>query len=165
MPILSSDNKDWFLVATTIKNLSSFKLINLGRKFESQFLIVRVSTKNQKDTWSFGGKLWIASLVLGKQSKLHQTNLELFEQELIEVPKLFAGKYSLIYQAPKWFKNVTIKVWEYRGVIDYSNEIHSSGNGNNNGNGNNGNNNGGTGGNSGNGGNGTDLITFGNLIL
>ncbi|MDJ0536642.1 MAG: hypothetical protein QNJ70_29835 [Xenococcaceae cyanobacterium MO_207.B15] len=167
MPTLSNNNKDWFLVATVIKNLSSSLLVNLGRRFESEFLIVRVSTLEQKDTWSFGGRLWVTSLVLGKQSKIHQTNLELFEQELIQVPKLFTGKYSLLYQAPKWFKNVTIKVWEYRGEIDYSNDNNSPGNdvGNGNGNGNSGNNNGNTGGNGNNNSTGSNLITFGNLLI
>ncbi len=164
MPILSNANESWFLVASIIKNLSSSSLVNLGRKFESEFLIVRVSTRDQKDTWSFGGKLWVTSLVLGKQSKIHQTNLELFEQELIQVPRFFEGKYSLLYQAPKWFTDVTIKVWEYRGEINYSNDSNSSGNdaGSNGSTGNNdsstGNN--GTGNSSEN-----NLITFGNLLI
>ena len=164
MPVLSDDHRDWTLVATTIKTLSSSKIVNLGRRFESEFLIVRLSTRSQKDTWSVGGQLWVASLVLGKQSKIHQVSLELFEQELIQVPRLFTGKYSLLYQAPKWFTDVTIKVWEYRGTIDYSNDNNSSGNdvGNN---GNSGNNNGSTGNNGTGNSSENSLITFGNLLI
>ena len=89
MPILSDDLRDWFLVATVIKDLSLSKIVNLGRRFESQYLIVRVGSREQKDTWNYGGKLWTTSLVLGKEAKIHQIDLDLFEQELIQVPKLF----------------------------------------------------------------------------
>ncbi|MDJ0575845.1 MAG: hypothetical protein QNJ65_11850 [Xenococcaceae cyanobacterium MO_234.B1] len=117
MPILSDSFRDWSLVATVIKDLSRSKIVNLGRRFESQYLIVRVSSREQKDTWNYGGKLWTTSLVLGKEAKIHQIDLDLFEQELIQVPKLFDGKYSLLYQAPRYFPDVTLKVWEHRGEI------------------------------------------------
>ncbi len=117
MPILSNDFRDWSLVATVIKDLSRSKIVNLGRRFESQYLIVRVASKEQRDTWNYGGKLWTTSLVLGKEAKIHQIDLDLFEQELIQVPKLFDGKYSLLYQAPNYFLSVILKVWEYQGDI------------------------------------------------
>ena len=117
MSILSDDFRDWSLVATVIKDLSRSKIVNLGRRFESQYLIVRVSSREQKDTWNYGGKLWTTSLVLGKEAKIHQIDLDLFEQELIQVPKLFNGKYSLLYQAPRYFPDVILKVWEYKGDI------------------------------------------------
>ena len=164
MPILSNENKDWSLISTVVKDLSPSRIVNLGRRFESEFLIAKVSTKNQKDTWSFGGKLWIAFLVLGKQTKFHQTNLELFEQELIQVPRLFTGKYSLLYQAPKWFTDVTIEIWEYKGIVDYSNDNNSSGNDALY-NGNSGNNNGSTGNNGTGNSSENNLITFGNLLI
>ena len=84
----------------------------------------------------------------------------LFEQELIVVPRYFDGKYSLLYQAPNYFPDVILKVWEYRGEIIYTDEDN---NGGNNGNGNNGN--GGNNGSGNNGNSGTDVITFGNLLL
>ena len=118
MPILSDDFRDWSLVATVIKDLSRSKIVNLGRRFESQYLIVRVSSREQKDTWNYGGKLWTTSLVLGKEAKIHQIDLDLFEQELIIVPKLFEGKYSLLYQAPRYFPDVILKVWEYKGEVE-----------------------------------------------
>ncbi len=118
MALLSNDFPDWSLVATVIKDLSRSKIVNLGRRFESQYLIVRVSSRQQRDTWNYGGKLWTTSLVLGKQAKIHQIDLDLFEQELIIVPKLFEGKYSLLYQAPQYFPDVILKVWEYRGEIN-----------------------------------------------
>ncbi len=117
MALLSNDFRDWSLVATVIKDLSRSKIVNLGRRFESQYLIVRVSSREQKDTWNYGGKLWTTSLVLGKEAKIHQIDLDLFEQELIQVPKLFDGKYSLLYQAPRYFPDVTLKIWEYKGEI------------------------------------------------
>ena len=117
MPILSNDFRDWSLVATIIKDLSGSKIVNLGRRFESSYLIVRVGSREQKDTWNYGGKLWTTSLVLGKEAKIHQIDLDLFEQELIQVPKLFDGKYSLLYQAPRYFPDVILKIWEYRGEI------------------------------------------------
>ena len=117
MPILSNDFRDWSLVATIIKDLSGSKIVNLGRRFESSYLIVRVGSREQKDTWNYGGKLWTTSLVLGKEAKIHQIDLDLFEQELIQVPKLFDGKYSLLYQAPRYFPDVILKIWEYKGEI------------------------------------------------
>ena len=83
MPILSDDYRDWFLVTTAIRDLSRSKIVNLGRRFESQFLLVRVSSKAQKETWNFGGRIWATSLVLAKQAKFYQVDLDLFEQELI----------------------------------------------------------------------------------
>ncbi len=155
MPILSDDYRDWSLVTTVIKDLSRSKIVNLGRRFESQFLLVRVSSKAQKDTWNFGGRIWATSLVLAKQAKFYQVDLDLFEQELIVVPRYFDGKYSLLYQAPNYFPDVILKVWEYRAEITYTDEE-------NNGTGSNGNNNG----SSNNGTSGSnDLITFGNLLL
>ena len=118
MVFLSSSNSDWSLVSTTIKDLSKSKIVDIGRKFTSPYLLIRVSSRGQKETWSYGGKLWVTSLVLGKQAKYQQIELEIFEQELISVSPYFEGKYSLLYQAPKWFPDVTIKVWEYRGLID-----------------------------------------------
>ncbi len=117
MPILSDDYRDWFLVTTAIRDLSRSKIVNLGRRFESQFLLVRVSSKAQKDTWNFGGRIWATSLVLAKQAKFYQVDLDLFEQELIVVPRYFDGKYSLLYQAPNYFPDVILKVWEYRGTV------------------------------------------------
>jgi hypothetical protein len=117
MPSLSLNNLDWGLVTTVIKSLSTSRIVDLGRKFTSPYLIVRVSTTGQKDTWFFGGKIWATNLVLGKQAKFYQADLELFEQELLTVPLLFTGKYSLLYEAPKYFSDVTLKVWEYKGIV------------------------------------------------
>ena len=119
MPILSSNAGSWRLVSTTVKNRLSLesRVVNLGNKFTSPYLIVRVSSTGQHATWTYGGKLWASFLTLGKQAKYYQVDLELFEQELVSVPLLFKGKYSLLYQAPKWFPDVTLKVWEYQGEI------------------------------------------------
>lgn len=116
--MLSFKSSDWSLVATTIKDLSRGKIIDLGRRFTSPYLLVRVASREQKDTWYFGGKLWATNLVLGKQAKFYQVDLDLFEQELLIVPKYFEGKYSLLYEAPKYFPDVILKVWEYTGEIE-----------------------------------------------
>ena len=117
MPILSDDYRDWSLVTTAIRDLSRSKIVNLGRRFESQFLLVRVSSQAQRDSWTFGGRIWATSLVLSKQAKFYQVDLDLFEQELITVPRYFNGKYSLLYQAPNYFPDVTLKVWQYKGIV------------------------------------------------
>jgi hypothetical protein len=91
-----------------------------SRKFTSPYLIVRVSTKDSKDTWSYGGKLWAANLVIGQQAKFYEVDLNLFGQELLIVPVSFSGKYSLLYEAPKYFLDVTLKVWEYKGTVTAS---------------------------------------------
>lgn len=114
---LSFNSRDWSLVATTIKNLSREKIVDLGRRFTSPYLIVRVASREQKDTWYYGGKIWATNLVLGKQAKFYQVDLDLFEQELLIVPKYFDGKYSLLYEAPKYFPDVILKIWEYTGEI------------------------------------------------
>ena len=113
--VLSDNYRDWSLIATVIKDLSRSKIVDLGRRFESQYLLIRVSSKAQKETWTYGGKLWACSLVLAKQAKFYQVDLDLFEQELLLIPKYFEGKYSLLYQAPNYFPDVILKVWEYKG--------------------------------------------------
>jgi uncharacterized coiled-coil protein SlyX len=126
MPILSYENSDWFLVTTVIKNqLTTSRVVDLGRKFTSPYLIIRVNTKGSKGTWSFGGKLWATNLVLGQQAKFYEVDLNLFGQELLIVPVLFTGKYSLLYEAPKYFLDVTLKVWEYKGTVNSGSDLSS----------------------------------------
>ena len=119
--LLSNSSQDWSLVATVIKDLSRSKIVDLGRRFESQYLLVRVSSKAQRDTWTYGGRIWATSLVLAKQAKFYQVDLDLFEQELIIVPRYFEGKYSLLYQAPNYFPDVILKVWEYNKEVVINN--------------------------------------------
>lgn len=113
--LLSNSNANWALVSVTTNALSTSRIINLGRKFSNPYLIIRVSTRTKKDNWIYGGKIWASALILGQQAKIYQADLDLFDQELLIVPQIFAGKYSLIYEAPKFFSDVTLKVWEYRG--------------------------------------------------
>ena len=114
MPLLEQDS-NWSLVAVVTKDLSQSLLVDLGRRFTSEYLIVRVSTSNKKDTWYYGGKLWASFLVLGQQTKFYQSDLDLLGQELLAIPSLYDGKYSLLYEAPKFLKDVTLRVWEYVG--------------------------------------------------
>lgn len=108
----------WSLKANLTKSIKGveFPLIDLGQRFTSSYQIVRVQTKGAKATWDFGGQVWAGYLVAGKQTYVDSYKLRIDNQQLIIVPLLFAGKYSLFYKAPKWFSNFTIKVYEYIGV-------------------------------------------------
>ena len=114
--MVSRNNIDWKLVIDRSENnLPNTKLLNLGWQFTGEKLIVQISVTNQQDTWQVAGKLWATSLIRAYQTRFFEKNLDLFAQELITVPKIFPGKYSLYYRAPKHFTNVRLKIWEYIG--------------------------------------------------
>lgn len=114
--MVSRDNLDWKLIINRSEiNLSSNKLLDLGWRFTSETLIVQVFAANQLDTWQVAGKLWATSRIRSDHTIFFEKNLDLFAQELIKIPKIFSGKYSLHYRAPRHFTNVRIKIWEYVG--------------------------------------------------
>lgn len=83
-------------------------------------LEVEVTAPENTQTWSFGGKALISintgitvggntdTVIAAKSLFLHQINLLVF-------PDL-AGDYRIEYCPPKWFGQVTLRIWEYIGV-------------------------------------------------
>lgn len=81
---------------------------------------VEVTAPENTQTWSYGGKALISintgitvggntdTVVFTKSLFLHQNNLLVF-------PNL-AGDFRLEYSPPKWFGQVTLRVWQYIGA-------------------------------------------------
>lgn len=112
--MVSRDSGDWKLIINRPEiSLPSNKILNLGWQFTGEKLIVQVSATNQSETWQVAGKIWATSFIFAASTRFFEKNLDLSEQELITIPKIFPGKYSLYYRAPRHFTNVRIKIWEY----------------------------------------------------
>ena len=116
---LSLDSQDWkLIISNPYPTIPANRIINLGWQFKSYYLMVQVSTSNQRDTWQNAGTLWATSFVNGYNTRFFTRDLDLYAQELIIIPNLFPQKFSLSYRPPKYFTNVTLKIWNYVGVIE-----------------------------------------------
>ncbi len=114
--MLSRFEKDWkLLVHRSYPTIPQSRILNLGWQFTASFLIVQVTTNNQRDTWQAGGRIWATANIRGSVTRFYTRELDLFATELIVIPNFFATKYSLYYRAPKFFTNVQLKIWEYIG--------------------------------------------------
>ena len=121
---------NWRLKTSVTKligeNQKEFPLINLGKQFSSQYQLVRIETPDKKDSWDFGGKIYPAFLFWGKYTYADVFDLRIDNQNLIKIPLLFQGEFSLFYKPPNWFTRFTIKIYEYAETIetlDYSENL------------------------------------------
>ena len=116
---MTLDDTNWTLVASVSKRPVHCqpRVVDLGRRFSSQYLIVQISTTNHKNTWNFGGEIWASYLLNGRQNYAEKRQLIAESSNLLIFP-LIVTKYSLFYSFPKWFDNVNIKVYEYTGEIE-----------------------------------------------
>ena len=93
----------------------------LGTSFSSRFLAVGISVKAFQDTWRHGGYIWQVtnkSFSLPPTQKIigSITRLVINQITLVELPE-YGESYQLIYAPPRWYCDVTIKVWEYIGKV------------------------------------------------
>lgn len=111
-------------------------LFEIGYLFDSHILAVRASTENAKPGWKYGGKLR-QKIQIGSGGAVsalpnvtaQRVDLDLNDWTLAIFPK-FYSEYQLVYVPPRWFKDVTLKVYQYVGpqssnLIDLLNEVKS----------------------------------------
>ena len=118
--------EDWHKVVNTSKTAQSqgekshisIPDFNLGIAMQYKFIVVLITVNYRKSTWTYGGEIRQAfnSVMTGKVQYI-SNHLRLNVPQLINLKNIVPGNFELIYFPPKWFKDVTIQVWEYLGEV------------------------------------------------
>ncbi len=120
--MLSNSSSDWALKinkkkAFNAQNPGEIPITYLGKKLGAEYLAVYSATTGYKPTWDFGGTIWVAYNLLGKDSFTYSHDLRIDAINVVRIPLVFEGEYKLFFKPPKWFPDYEIKVWEYTGEI------------------------------------------------
>ena len=111
---------DWELVAQISKNkpagLSLIPRFDLEVQLNSDFIAVEVVASNQKDTWVNGGYISQVYAFDGFEMTPQQHFLTVNQITLVELKQLSQSDFGLIYDPPKYFRDVAIRIWKYNGV-------------------------------------------------
>lgn len=95
---------------------------------ESHIIVVLVTCNSAKDTWYFGGllsqKINLGLTVGGLPDSdgVQKHKLYLNRLTLLVFPRL-TSTYTVEVEVPKWFRQVSLIVWQYIGPIDDSTEV------------------------------------------
>ncbi len=115
-----TNDNDWELIV----DLSRSKLdtepqipkLDLDVSLNSNFIAVEVVASNAKSHWVAGG-------FIAQQYELDEFDLSpsqhfvsINQVNLIELKQVANLDFNLIYDPPKYFKDVVIKVWQYQGI-------------------------------------------------
>jgi hypothetical protein len=93
----------------------------------SHIIVVYVNTASSKDTWYFGGlisqKINLGLTVGGlpDSDAVQKNRLYLNRLTLLVWPRI-ASTYAVEVEIPKWFRQVSITLWEYIGPVADSTE-------------------------------------------
>lgn len=88
---------------------------------ESHIIAVSVTSANAKDTWYFGGlisqKINLGLTVGGLPDSdgVQKSKLYLNRLTLLILPKL-TSSYAVEVEIPKWFRQVSLIIWQYIGI-------------------------------------------------
>ena len=95
---------------------------DLGFSLNGRFLAIEILVKEARVTWHAGGFInqfypvpFITQSVPKNQAVSNSQFLLINKTNLINFPRLSGQSYRLIYSPPKWFRDVTVKLWQYRG--------------------------------------------------
>jgi hypothetical protein len=82
-------------------------------------IAIRVDSVSAKPTWRFAGDIFqeisVGILVGGQPDAIATRRRAWLNQICLFMLPLWATTYALTYLPPKWFRDVTISVWEYTG--------------------------------------------------
>ena len=101
--------------------------IEVPQLFDSHVLAVYPDSATAKDWWILGG--WVSrriptGILIGGTPDTRATEsqkLILREVNLLIYPNI-TSTFSLVIDAPYWFDNFSIIVWQYTGPVSYSDE-------------------------------------------
>lgn len=128
-----SKSSDWVLRANISKQARSYTDgiqtkyypipdFDLGITANARFIAVALLINYGRPTWYYGGylsvnyKLPFATQLPGQLGAIDNPILRINKTTILEVNKISGASYRLNYSAPKWFRDVKIKVWQYVGV-------------------------------------------------
>lgn len=86
---------------------------------DKRVVAIRIDSVSAKPTWRFAGDLYqeirIGILVGGQPDAIATRRRAWLNQFCLFVLPLWASTYQLSYQPPKWFRDVTLNVWQFTG--------------------------------------------------
>jgi hypothetical protein len=91
-------------------------IYDLGLTLTNFYLLAEVTTSKKQTTWEYGGTIYPSHPVNGFFVKQKGIGLKLDETLIVNTQPL-GDSYRLFYLPPRWFKDSTIKIWEYQGSI------------------------------------------------
>ena len=98
-------------------------MFDLGFTLNARFLAVEVLVREAKVTWRSGGFLnqsqpiAFATKASPKgQAVSNSAFLLINRTNLVTFPRLSGKSYRLVYSPPFWFRDVRLRVWQYRGL-------------------------------------------------
>lgn len=115
-----SGNDDWSLIVDLsrdkLANQTQIPRLELEVSLNSKFIAVEVLTSNAKPTWVAGG--YLAQVYELEQFDLTppQYFVSINQVNLLELSQIANTQFSLVYDPPKYFNDVRIKIWQYRGI-------------------------------------------------
>jgi hypothetical protein len=122
--IETTNPENWELRIVAIKNAvligdkSHIPIGNfdVGLDFTSPFLLVEAENSSKKSTWKYAGTIRPLYFVGSTKVCSLGVGLRLGKTQLIVFKDIVSTPYSLQFDTPDWFKNLVLKIWEYRGA-------------------------------------------------
>jgi hypothetical protein len=107
-------------------NYVSIPEITVPILLEKRIIVVGINSVSAKSTWHFGGyinrKIRTGITDGGNaDSTIERKRVSLNELNLIQFSRISAN-YALSLEVPRWFKDVTLSLWQYIGIEKDSTE-------------------------------------------
>lgn len=118
-----------YRTAKTTNGKTFIKPVDLYKTFKSEFIAVGISVSNSRENWRNGGYLaqeirFVTGTNYANNNKAFYRlpDLLINDVTIIRVGKL-AETYRLRYFPPNYFTDVSLKVWEYVGTVNDTNQV------------------------------------------
>ena len=118
--INSTNDSDWQLIINRSRELlvgeSQLPRLDFEVSLNTNFIAVEVSTSTAKPSWVAGG--YLAQIYEFEQFNLTppQYFISINQVNLIKLEQIVGSRFNLVYNPPKYFKDVVIKIWQYQGI-------------------------------------------------
>lgn len=96
----------------------------INRNFASQYLAVGVTVNQSKDSWQYGGKVaqefnfpnYSANYTKKGKAFNYSQDLLINRVTFIDFPPITSNDYKIHYFPPRYFTDVRVQIWEYKGT-------------------------------------------------
>lgn len=115
-----NDDADWQLIAEQFRDKpvgqNQVPRFDLDVELNADFIAIESVASNQRSTWASGGFLSQVYQFTEFEITSSQYFVVLNQINLIRVNRPAPIPYRLVYDPPKYFRDATIKVWQYNGI-------------------------------------------------
>ena len=115
-----NDDADWQLIAEQFRDKpvgqNQVPRFDTGVELNADFIAIESVASNQRSTWASGGFLSQVYQFTEFEITSSQYFVVLNQINLIRVNRPAPIPYRLVYDPPKYFRDATIKVWQYNGI-------------------------------------------------